>query len=75
MIILLSLGETMLAFLTESLLAVKSNIEVYVSIDWDQDSDASSHTVLTFFVGDNVGFLEGEFVGCNEIHLMRVCSE
>jgi hypothetical protein len=25
------------------------------------------HTLLTFFVGDDVGFLEGEFVGCNEI--------
>jgi hypothetical protein len=24
-------------------------------------------TRLTFFVGDAVGFLEGEFVGCDEI--------
>lgn len=27
-----------------------------------------SHTLLlTFFVGDDVGFFEGEFVGCNKI--------
>jgi hypothetical protein len=28
----------------------------------------SADVSLTFFVGDNVGFLDGEFVGCKVVH-------